>query len=395
MPWKTSCSKDQRWRFIQEFLRHKTKLAQLCKRWAISRKTAYKWIGRFKQRGRFGLVDRQRVAHRVHNRPRPVWLSRIRRWRRRHPSWGARKLRWGLEQRFGKRHLPSPAAIGRWLREWRLTRKRRRPAHKGPRVERAPMTLARSPNEVWTVDFKGWFRTADASRVEPLTIRDLASRYILGIILLRGQTVRECRPAFERIFGHYGLPLVIRVDNGSPFGAGGALGLTRLSAWWVKLGIRVEFIEPGCPEQNGAHEQLHRVYQEEVVEAGVRSWRACRVATRRWIKHYNYERPHEALDMGLPAQFYRKSLRQLPRRLKPWQYPAGWETRLVKGKGMIHFMGRGRFIGEAFEQERVGLKRSHVGVWEVYFGPHLIGELWDSESSGIRAVWYRKGKSRR
>jgi putative transposase len=395
MPWKTSCYKEQRWKFIHEFLRNKTKLAELCRRWAISRKTAYKWIGRFKERGRYGLADRQRVASRVHNRPTQLWLSRVRRWRRWHPSWGPRKLRWGLQRRFGQRGLPSAAAIARWLKQWRLTRKRRRPAHKGAVLERPPLTLARSPNDVWTVDFKGWFRSGDGSRIEPLTIRDLASRYILGIVLLRRQTVQECRPAFKLTFGEYGLPAVIRVDNGAPFGATGALGLTRLSAWWVKLGIRVEFIEPGCPEQNAAHEQLHRVYQEEVVEAGARSWQAYKKATRRWIKHYNQERPHEALDMVVPAQVYRKSSRRMPRRQKPWRYPSAWETRLVKGKGMIHFLGRGRFIGEAFEQERVGLKRTRAGVWEVYFGPHLIGELWDSETSGIRAVWYRKGRSRK
>jgi putative transposase len=396
MPWKTSCKscyKERRWRFIQEVLRNKTKLAELCRRWRISRKTGYKWLGRFKERGRFGLGNRLRVAHRVHNRPAKLWLARIRRWRARRPSWGTRKLRWALEQRFGKGSLPSEAAIGRWLKKWRMTRKRRRPAHKGPVVERPHLTEAKRPNEVWSVDFKGWFRTGDGSRVEPLTIRDMASRYILGIVLLKRQSIEGCRGAFEKVFRQFGLPLVIRVDNGSPFGATGALGLTRLSAWWVKVGIRVEFIEPGCPEQNGAHEQLHRVYQEEVAEPAARSLRGQKDKTLRWVKHYNGQRPHEALGMGVPAQFYRRSPRQLPRRLGHWEYAPDWETRLVKGKGMISLDGLGRFIGEAFEGERVGLKRARPGVWEVYFGALLIGELWDCETSGVRAVWYRKRRS--
>ena len=395
MPWKTNCYKEQRWKFIQEYLRNKSGLAEQCRRWAISRKTAYKWIQRFEERGRFGLADRQRIAHRVHNRPSQLWLKRIRRWRARHPSWGAPKLRWALRRRFGGRSLPSEAAISRWLKVWGLARRRRRPAHKGPIVERPKLTRARRPNEVWTVDFKGWFRTGEGCRVEPLTIRDLASRYILGIILLRQQNVQDTRRAFEEVFGRYGLPRVIRADNGTPFGATGALGLTRLSAWWVKLGIKVEFIAPGCPEQNGAHEQLHRVYQEEVVQPVARNWRAHKTRSQRWLQHYNYERPHQALGMRVPAALYRKSPRKLPKRLKHWQYDRRWESRLVKGKGMISLEGRGRFIGEAFEGERVGLKPCRPGVREVYFGPLLIGELWDCEAGGIHAAWYRKRRWRK
>jgi putative transposase len=395
MPWKINCYKEQRWKFIQEFLRNKNGLAELCRRWAISRKTAYKWIGRFRERGRFGLVNRRRVAHRIHNRPRECWLKRIRRWRSKHPSWGAPKLRWVLRRRFGGKELPSEAAISRWLKRWALTRKPRRTPHKGPVVERPKLTVAKNPNEVWTVDFKGWFRTGDGTRVEPLTVRDMASRYVLGIVLFRQQNVQECRRAFETIFSEYGLPLVIRADNGTPFGSTGALGLTRLSAWWVKLGIRMEFIAPGHPEQNGAHEQFHRVYKEEVLELPARSLAAQKVRSERWRKHYNHQRPHEGLTMRVPAQVYRKSRRALPKRQKQWRYKPGWESRRVKGKGMISFNGQGRFIGEAFEGERVGLKRSRSGVWEVYFGPIQIGELWDRDGTpGIRAVWYRRRRRR-
>jgi putative transposase len=395
MPWKTNDYKEQRWKFIQQFLGKRNALAELCRRWSISRKTAYKWIERFKERGRFGLADRTRAAHRVHNRPGQSWLGRIRRWRAKRPSWGAPKLRWALRRRFGGRGLPSEAAISRWLKRWHLTRKPRRGAHKGPVIDRPQLTLAQAPNEVWTVDFKGWFRTTDGVRVEPLTIRDLASRYILGIVLLRRQNTEECRQALERVFGQYGLPRVIRSDNGAPFGATGALGLTRLSAWWVKLGIQVEFIDPGHPEQNGAHEQLHRVYQQETVSPAAASFRAQKIRSERWRRQYNDQRPHEALGMRVPAALYRPSRRRMPQRLKPWRYEPGQESRLVKGKGMISFQGRSRYIGEAFEHERVGLKPVSAGVWEVYFGPLLIGELWDRDAApGIRAVWYRKGRRR-
>jgi hypothetical protein len=259
-------------------------------------------------------------------------------------------------------------------------------------VDRPKLTQAGRPNDVWTVDFKGWFRTGDGCRVEPLTVRDLASRYVLGIVLLEQQNVRESRRAFEGLFGEYGLPQVIRADNGSPFGAVGALGLTRLSAWWVRLGIRVEFITPGHPEQNGAHEQLHRVYAEETLQPAARSLRGQRMRSERWRRHYNEQRPHQGLGMEVPARYYRKSQRAMPARLKPWRYAPSWESRRVKANGTLSLNGRTRFVGEAFAGERVGLKRSRSGVWEVYFGPHLLGELWDRETSGIQAVWYRRGR---
>jgi hypothetical protein len=259
---------------------------------------------------------------------------------------------------------------------------------------RPALAQARHPNEVWTVDFKGWFRTGDGARVEPLTVRDLASRHILDICLMPRQNVEAARLAFERIFREYGIPRVIRSDNGSPFGSTGALGLTRLSAWWLKLGIRVEFIEPGHPEQNGGHEQMHRVYKAETLNPPSASVRGQKQRTRRWIWEYNYKRPHEALGMELPGDHYRKSRRKMPEGIKPWKYTVGWESRLVKGKGMISLEGRSRFVGEAFEKERVGLKRVQPGKWEVYFGPWLAGELHDVDSGGIRAVVYRKKKKR-
>jgi putative transposase len=255
-------------------------------------------------------------------------------------------------------------------------------------MERPALTVPQKANDVWTVDFKGWFRTGDGTRVEPLTVRDLASRYVLAIDLMEQQNIQDSRKAFERIFAHYGLPTIIRADNGSPFGSTGALGLTRLSAWWIKLGIKVEFIAPGRPDQNGAHEQFHGIYQRETVQPPARTLRRQKRRSESFRHEYNHVRPHEALKGNVPADYYSKSSRPLPDHLEPWPYPATWESRRVKGKGIIHLRGRGRFVGEAFEGERVGLKRTRAGVWEVYFGSYLIGELWDADAGGIRAVWY-------
>ena len=394
MPWKTERVRDQRWRFLKIWRAGKMRVTELCRQFGISRKTAYKWIARFEQEGRRGLHDRRRCARRVRNRPSLRWLQRVRRARARHPTWGARKLRTVLRQRYGAKDLPSVAAIGRWLRRWHLTQKRRRRvARRGPMVERPHLTVALRPNEVWSVDFKGWFRTADGIRVDPLTIRDMASRYLMGIDLVRNQTVETAHLAFVQTFKRCGLPAAIRVDNGTPFGADGALGLTRLSAWWIRLGIRVEFITPGCPGENGGHEQMHRVYKAEVANPPAPTLRAQKRRTQRWVQEYNELRPHEALGMLCPAQVYRKSARKMPVTLPPLRYPCDWLSRLVKGKGMISLHGRGRYIGEAFEGERVGLKPTPSG-WDVYFGELLIGTLAANESAGIQAVRYRNHSSR-
>lgn len=390
MPWKTNSALEQRWSFVRLVLRRPRGVAELCRRTGISRKTAYKWIARFEELGRRGMRDQLRTAQRLHNRPEPKWLARLRRCKRQHPSWGAPKIHWALQQRFGRHKLLSEAAISRWLQRWGLTRKRQRQPRKGPAMIRPALTVARQPNEVWTIDFKGWFRTGDRTKLEPLTVRDLFSRYILGVALLAQQNMTDTRRVLAGLFRTYGIPRVIRADNGSPFGATGALGLTRLSAWWVRLGIRVEFIEPGHPEQNGAHEQMHRIYKAETLNPPARTWQGQRRRTRHWCQEYNFKRPHEALKMKVPAAYYRKSRRKMPRRLTPWKYPKGWESRLVKGNGLISWKGRSRFVGEAFEWQRVGLKRQAGGNWQVYFGPRLAGELSDGETGGIRAVTYRK-----
>jgi hypothetical protein len=160
------------------------------------------------------------------------------------------------------------------------------------------------------------------------------------------------------------------------------------------LGIQVEFIEPGHPEQNGAHEQMHRVYKAETLQPVAQTLRGQKHRTKQWCWEYNFQRPHEALGMSRPADHYRQSRRRMPARLRPWKYPKTWLSRRVKGKGMISLNGRSRFVGEAFETERLGLKRLHPGKWAVYFGACLVGELHDVDAGGIRAVIYRK-KSRR
>jgi hypothetical protein len=225
--------------------------------------------------------------------------------------------------------------------------------------------------------------------VDPLTVRDLYSRYGLRVALLRGQQIEATQREFRRIFRQYGLPERIRCDNGSPFGGGGPTGLTRLSAWWTKLGIEVEFITRGRPCENGAHEQFHRVYKAEAAHAPAGGKAGQQRRSNQWLRHYNEERPHEALGMKVPATYYRSSRRKMPARMRFLEYPQGWERRWVKGNGEISWRGIRRFVGQAFVRDYVGLKPLKTGVWRVYFGPKLVGELAEKESGNIRPAQYR------
>jgi hypothetical protein len=243
-------------------------------------------------------------------------------------------------------------------------------------------------NHVWTVDFKGWFKTADGQRVEPLTVRDLFSRYILGIRLLPDQQWWRVRAVFIRLFARFGKPKVIRADNG--FGSNGPAGLSRLSAWWTALGIRVEFLEPGHPEQNGAHEQMHREFKADLTQPPSSRTRAQQRRIDRWITYYNQERPHEALGGHTPAQRYCPARAQRCPVVPALIYPAPWEVRRVRSNGQIRWRGRLRFIGEPFVGLKVGLKPIRGRSRFVYLARVLLGELRATDAGGIRPAKYER-----
>jgi len=391
MPWKTQCPSEQRLDLVRRMKARRLTIQELCRQFKISRQTAYKWARRYRQKGLWGLEDRSRRPRRLALQSARVWLRRLRRKRLAHPTWGARKLRHELVLRFGRQGAPALATISRWLQRWGLSRGRRR-RRRGPVLLRPRLGRARRPHEVWTVDFKGSYRVGDGTRVEPLTVRDLCSRYGLTITLLRTQSLARTRRVFRRLFGEQGVPERIRCDNGTPFGGGGPTGLTRLSAWWVKLGIAVEFITPGRPCENGAHEQFHRVYKAEVAARPARTRAAQQKRSTQWLHHYNHERPHEALGMKRPAEVFQKNRRRAGK-VRAWQYPEGWERCWVKGNGEIHWCGVRRYVGEAFVRDYVGLKRQRqAGVWRVYFGPLLVGELHEKEVGSIRMAKYARAR---
>jgi len=373
-------------RFAIEAMQARRTMVQLCQEYEISRPTGYKWVGRFRAEGRRGLRDRKRRPLHSPRRLSLLWQGRIRGLRRRRRHWGAKKLKEVLRRQFGA-GAPSERTIGKWLRQWKLTVPRRRRRQLGVRVILRALTQACWPNHVWTIDFKGWFLTRAGRRIEPLTVRDLFSRFALAIKALPHQKWRLVQREMKRLFRLYGLPEVIRIDNGHPFGSKGPAGLSRLSAWWVSLGIRVEFIAPGHPEQNGSHEQFHAELKAEAIQPLPTTLRAAQRRLRRWKDQYNQERPHQSLKMQPPASVYRRSQRSWRKAGKP-TYPKDWEQRRVRRHGEIKWQGRLRYIGEALVGHLVGLEPIKPNQTNVYFHNVLLGELHPADAGGLRPAAY-------
>lgn len=391
MPWKTRTLLKLREQFVERALVRRKPLRTLCQDFGISRPTGYKWLKRFRHRGRVGLRDRSRRPRHSPRRLAASWIQLIRYWRGRRAHWGAKKIHCQLRRDHPRRRLPSVRSVDRWLKRLGKVRSRSRRAKRGPTLVFVGLTVAKACNEVWTVDFKGWFRTADGVRQEPLTIRDMFSRYGLCLHLLPNQEDRLVRAVMQRLFRRYGLPKVIRVDNGSPFAGTGALGLSRLSVWWLRLGIRVEFTRRARPGDNAAHEQFHGCYQREVVADGATNRCAMQRRSTRWLASYNQSRPHEALKQQTPAQVYRPNPRRCPKELPTVNYSCHWEIRRVRNKGHIKWRGRLRFIGRAFIGQTVGLKLLEKDLYAIHLSKLLIGHLHDQDLGGLRpAQWQRQ-----
>lgn len=340
--------------------------------------------------GRRALHDRSRRPRKRPRQLKTYWVKRIRSLRQKHPWWGPKKIVVQF-QRPGRR-VPSERTIGRWLQRLKLTQPVRRRPRKACVVLFAKLTAARRVNHVWTVDFKGWFRADNGERCEPLTVRDLFSRYGLLARVLPSQQLGPVKAVFTRLFQRYGLPEVIRIDNGGPFASSGPAGLSQLSAWWVRLGIRVEFTRPGRPQDNGAHEQFHRVLKRETTQPAARTRRGQQHRCTGWLRIYNDRRPHEALGQTFPGQWYRKSRRKLPSPLPEIRYPKNYQVRQVRSNGEIRWAGRKRFIGEAFVGQSIGLRQLKPGVHAVKFAHLLIGHLHQKDTGAMRPAFYRHGQ---
>ena len=370
MPWKATSAMDEKLRFVAACLSGEAPMTVLCERFGISRQTGHKWKRRYLSAGPAGLEERSRAPLRPGRATPAAVAAAIVALRRERPHWGARKLLAVLARRDPSVAWPAPSTATDILRRAGLIdgRRRRRPALA---VEQ-PFQAVQAANDTWCIDFKGWFRTRDGARCDPLTVSDAYSRYLLASRIMP-QQAEPVRRAVDALFHENGLPLAIRSDNGSPFGSRAAAGLTRLSAHWAKLGIRLEYINPGKPQQNGRHERMHRTLKAETATPPA-AGKAEQQARFDAFRHdFNHNRPHEALDQQMPALLYRPSPRAMPKPVPEPCYDADHERRRVRTSGEIKWQGETIFISEALVGEPVGIRDLDNGHWLIRFANIDLG----------------------
>lgn len=372
MAFRESCRMEERVRMLADYDSGHWNVSELCLRYGVSRETFYVWKARRSEGGQDWFLDRSHA-------PRTVWLrtpesvvAEIVALRRRFPHLGPRKLLAVRERAGGASGWPSASTIGDILAREGLVEKRRR---RRPRLDAPHRTIdVAAANQEWAADYKGWFRTRDLARIDPLTITDSHTRFLVET-WITPPTVEGAKAGFTRAFQAYGLPQAIRCDNGPPFGSLGAGGLTRLSVWWLKLGIEPNFIQPASPQENGRHERMHRTLKAETSKPPAAD--ACEQQKRfdKFRRHFNETRPHEALGQIPPGQIYAPSERAMPAKPEdPW-YDADHEVRRVRTDGSIKWRGDCVFIGEAFSGELVGLRQLEGGDHVARFAAYDLGVL--------------------
>jgi len=379
MPWEEATRMKRREQFIAALDSCQYSMTELCEVYGISRKTGYKWADRWAKEGVEGLQDRSRAPRSCPHSTSQTVSQQLLDLRRSHPTWGPRKLLAYLSKREPETSWPAASTVGGILKRHGLVGDRACPRRLWPSSGR-PSVQAQAPNQVWTCDFKGQFRTGDGQLCYPLTVADGFSRFLLGLMGLDSIAESQAWPVFERLFREYGLPEVIQSDNGSPFACTSAPGrLSRLSVRWVKLGICLQRIEPGHPEQNGRHERMHRTLKQETARPPASSRAAQQECFDQFRSVYNEQRPHEALGQRTPAELYHPSCREYPEKISGPDYPGHFEVRSVRPRGEIRWQGQLLFLSEALCGEQVGLEETADGVWSVYFGALLLARFDERE----------------
>lgn len=349
-------------------------MSALCREFGISRKTGYKWEQRFLDGGVPNLVDRTSRPHVLSRAMSPEMAQRIIASRTAHPSWGPKKLQVVLARAHPEVVLPATSTMSALLKRAGLI-KERRPRQRTPQST-FPLAAATAPNVVWCTDFKGKFRV-NRLYCYPLTITDACSRFVLRSEPLVAERFEASKAVYVAAFREFGLPLRMRSDNGRPFASTGIGGLSVLSVWWIKLGILPERIEPGCPEQNGRHERMHRTLKAEVASPPKSDWDAQVQALEEWRQEFNHVRPHEALGMQTPASRHTLSPRTYDEHVGDPMYPEHFETRRVRADGCIAINNHHVSLGSVLAHECVGAEPIDDNLWHLWFGPVLLGRLRD------------------
>lgn len=373
MPWSETTIMDARVAFILDWKSQKYQVTELCERYGVSRKTGYKWINRFIEEGPDGLWERSHAPRASLQRTAAEVEQAIVQQRLRHPSWGPKKLLWTLQRWRPELELPSRTTTAEILKRNGLVHARRRVravGHPG-----RPSLEVSGPNDCWSMDFKGQFKTGDGQYLYPLTVTDNHSRYLLACQGLPGPLLQPTQEVLRRVFKEYGLPKRIRSDNGAPFAAYSLGRLSRLSVWLLKLGITPELIEPGKPQQNGRHERMHRTLKDETLKPPAANARAQQRRFNVFRREFNEERPHEAHEGLTPAEVQTVSPRSMPSKLLAPEYPDRFEVRYVSANGGIRWRTKWVNVSSVLIGEHIGLEEVDDGQWDVYFAHHRLGRL--------------------
>ncbi len=363
-------------------------MRELCGIYGVSRQTGYEWLRRYREYGLEGLSGRDRAPHRHPNQTPIEVEDMVLALRERRMTWGPRKLKRVLERELPDQRWPAASTIGMIVARAGLVRERRKRRRVPPCTQ--PFAAASAPNRVWCADFKGWFRTQNGDRIDPLTITDAHSRYLLRCQAVEKTDTARVQAIFEAAFRDYGLPERIRSDNGAPFASRAIAGLSRLSVWWMKLGIVPERIAAGHPEQNGRHERMHRTLKQETASPPTLNRRAQQSSFDRFRREYNQIRPHEALGMQTPASLYAPSAREFPARVPEAEYGSSMLVRRVHLRGQISWKHQDVFLTETLIGEHVGLLPEDEHFYTVYFAEFPIARF-DSRTLQVLPLPQREG----
>lgn len=373
MPWEETCSVQERLKFMMAYEAGDVSFSELCRQFLISRKTGYKWLGRYEDQGIDGLGERSRAPHHCPHRLGPEVEREILALRYRHPTWGPKKLHARLAVLFPGTRWPAPSTMGALLSREGLVHRRHSRHRTPPRT--APFARCEGANDVWCADLKGWFRTGNGRRCEPFTLSDARTRYLLKVQTVRRHDVERIWPLFDAAFREYGLPLALRSDNGAPFGSTGAGGLSPLSVRLIKAGVAPDWTDPGRPDQNGRLERLHLTLQQDTADPPAATLAAQARRFMSFQQIYNEQRPHEALGLVPPASLYQPSPRVWSGRLRSPDYDDGLIVRKVHLNGEIRWHGTSVYINQTLKGEPVGLAETDDGGWVVMYGPVHLGKL--------------------
>lgn len=383
MPWKESRIVDQRLQFLSSYQKEEMSISDLCREFEVSRPTGYRWINRYKEAGPEGLLDLSSKPHSCSHATSELIGDAILAMRRKYPSWGARKLKARLERLQPSVAWPAASTFGNILRRAGLTHPKRKKRRTTPYSE--PFSEVTAPNQLWCMDFKGYFNTGDGTRCDPLTITDAHSRYLIRCQIVSRMDLSEVTAVCEAAMREYGMPARIRTDNGAPFAGTGLLGMSKLSLGWRKLGIVHERIQPGRPQENGRHERMHRTLKEDTTKPAAFTLRSQQKKFDTFRHMFNHERPHEGLNNETPGSIYQPSLTMLPGTVKEFLYPKDFETRRINNSGDFSWHKDRVFVSEVFKFEALGFELIAEDVYKVFFRDIELG-IFDVEALRFRSV---------